>query len=169
MTRRIHRGVAMLALLVAAPVVAQTAPSAPPRPAMRLQPPEHGEGPMRFGNMSEAGRRTMMAAMEAARDGDEADRGRVRAARDRILTILDADRLDSVALRRTMDEERAASTAMKMRRQTAMTTAFERLSVADRRAFVADARTARGRVEGRMGKMSHRIDRDGDMRPPEMM
>jgi len=157
---------AALALLAAAPSLAQTPP---PRAGMRLQPPEHGEGPMRFGTMSEAGRRTMMAAMESARDGDRADRDRVRAARDRILAILDAERLDSAALRRTMDEERAASTAMKMRRQTAMTTAFERLSVADRRAFVADARMTRGRVEGRMGKMSRFGGRDMGSRPPEMM
>jgi len=49
-----------------------------------------------------------------------------------------------------MDDERAAvalQQAQQAKRQVAMLTGFGQLSLADRRAFVADARAIRGRVE----------------------
>lgn len=129
-------------------------------------------GPGPFGGMSEAGRRTMLAAMAPGGDADRADHERVRAARDRMLTIVGADRLDTAALRRAMDDEREAAGAMRARRQGAMLTAVQSLSVADRKAFVADARSMRGRFEGRIGKWrERRMGRGGPddgMPPPPM-
>ena len=118
--------------------------------------PMHDRGPI-FGSMSDAGRRVIMGAMYwmpgppgsppvRSPDGDR-DRNMVHAARDRILTLLAANRLDVVALRRAMDDERQAANQIKLRHQAAMLAAFQRLSPADRRAFVADARSMRERME----------------------
>ncbi|WP_419813833.1 hypothetical protein [Glacieibacterium sp.] len=110
-----------------------------------------------FGTMSDAGRRIITGAMYwmpgppgsppvRSREGDR-DRDQVHAARDRILTLLSANRLDVVALRRAMDEERQSASQIKLRHQAAMLAAFQRLSLTDRRAFVADARNMRERME----------------------
>ena len=143
--------VAAAALLAAGPAVATTV--AGPQPPSRLDAPRphRWEGHSRpFAGMSEAGRRTMMAAMWPGGAADKADHDRVRASRDRMLDLLSADRLDTAALRRAMDDEREAANAMRARRQAAMLQAVQSLSVADRKAFVADARNMRGRFEGRM-------------------
>jgi hypothetical protein len=113
-------------------------------------------GPV-FGSMSDAGRRIITGAMYwmpgppgsppvRNREGDR-DRDQVHAARDRILTLLSATRLDTVALRRAMDVERESANQIKLRHQAAMLAAFQRLSLADRRAFVTDARSMRERME----------------------
>ena len=114
-------------------------PGRPPMPGMRQN---------MFASMSEAGRATMMAAMRGP-DHKNAHMA-TKAARDRMLAVLDADRLDPVALRRAMDDEREAATAMKVKEQAGMLAAFQRLSLADRRAFVADARAMRSRMENRV-------------------
>ena len=115
-----------------------------------------------FGNMSPEGQRTMTEAMRAARPADrDAAHDAVRAARDRMMALLSADRLDVAALKRSMDAERESVNAMKVRQQTAMLEAFQRLSAADRKAFVAGARSMRQRIEQKMGDR-----RDGP--PPPM-
>lgn len=142
--------IAAAAMLTALPVLA-TASASPPQPGMNAAP-AHAKGKhfRPFANMSEAGRRTMLAAMWPGGNADKADHDRVRASRDRMLGLLAADRLDPVALRRAMDDERAAANAMRARRQGAMLQAVQSLSIADRKAFVAEARSMRGRFEGRM-------------------
>ncbi|TRW16703.1 periplasmic heavy metal sensor [Glacieibacterium frigidum] len=165
---------ASAALLCATAAAAQVTPPAPPSPpAMTTppMPPMPPRGGMRgFGAMSEPGRQAMMGAMRADRAANRADHDRVKASRDRMLAVLDAERLDTAALKRAMDEEREAANAMKARRQSAMLAAFQSLSVADRRAFVADARSMRDRVETRVEKrMNRRMKRHGggdDMVPP---
>lgn len=157
------------ALLCATAASAQMTPPAPPsppamaNPPMPPMPPMPPRGGMRgFGAMSEPGRQAMMGAMRADRDANRADHDRVKASRDRMLAVLDAERLDTAALKRAMDDEREAANAMKVRRQTAMLAAFQSLSLADRRAFVADARTLRDRVETRVEKhMNRRMKRHG--------
>ncbi len=152
---------------VAAPAMAQM----PPPPGMRAE--GHGGGPreMPFKGMSEPGRRTVMAAMRPDGPADRADHDRVRMARDRMLQVLGADRLDPVALRRAMDDERDAANAMKARRQGALLQALQGLSLADRRAFVDDARAMRGRFEGRMKMFKRGMHGRGmdDMPPPPPM
>lgn len=181
-------GATLLAFAAALPAAAQTPPAPPappgamraPMPPMPPMPPMrmHG-GMMGFGSMSEAGRKAMTAAMMGDRAANRADHERVRAARDRMLATLDAERVDAAALRRAMDEEREAANAMKARRQAAMATALLSLSAADRKAFVEDARGLRTRVErhiekrGRHGRTTTMtIMRHGpgdDMEPMEPM
>ena len=151
----------MRATIVAlAMMLGAAAPLAAQMPAY----PEAAEGQPRGGNpmfagMSETGRAIMRAAMKSAdaRAGREA----TGAARDRWLAMLDADRFDPVALRRAMDDERAAANAAKMRQQTAMIAGFQQLSLADRRIFVGNARTLRARIAERTAGM-----RGGGMPPP---
>lgn len=165
-----------LMLAGAAPVLAQTpAPAAPaasaPAGGHRMMRGGHGGGMMHgkaFASMSEAGRATMREAMKAGGDR-KTDHAAVKAARDRMLALLDAERLDSAALKRAMDEERNASNASRERHQTAMLAAFQKLSVADRKAFVADARAMRTRMESRMKEHRGKRGMTDDMPPPPMM
>lgn len=154
-----------LLLAAAAPVLAQTPPPAgSPPPAGVMQPHRGGMQAHRggmghggagwghrvsFPSMSEAGGKIMKDAM---RDGGDrkAERESLRAARDRMLTLVEADRLDTAALKRAMDDERNAANASRERHQAAMLNAFGKLSVADRKAFVADSRAIKARMEQRM-------------------
>jgi len=130
-----------LASLLAGPTLAQ-APPPPPHAGME----RHGR---MFGSVSPEGRQILTQAMRE--QADQAERQKLKATRDRIGTILEAEKLDSAALKRAMDEERALVSAQHARRQTAMLAAFQKLTPADRKAFVADARRGRDRVERRMG------------------
>lgn len=135
---------ALLLATASTPVLAQATYAGPGAASPRAMP---------FAGMSQAGRRAVIGAMRS----DPADRDRVRTTRDRMLDLLSAERLDTGALRRAMDDERDAATAMHTRRQGALLQALQGLSVADRRAFVADARSIRGRFEGRRGMLRERL------------
>ena len=113
--------------------------------------PGRMHGGQMFASMSEAGRKTMMDAM-GPRENRKAEHEQVRAARDRMLAVLDADRLDTAALKRAIDDEQATVNASRERRQAAMLSGFSKLSTADRKAFVADARAMKTRMEARMQK-----------------
>lgn len=151
---------AALALAVAAPAIAQPAAPAPAdgsRPMMqkRMMLLQRGggagmvqHGPT-FATMSEAGQAIMRDALRAAADR-KAEHEAVKTARDNMLTILDADKLDNAALKRAMDEERAAANAGRERAQAAMVDAFNRLTVADRKAFVNETRVMKARMEQRL-------------------
>jgi hypothetical protein len=150
------RNVAIGLLIASAPVVAQTTPPpAPPAGGMMMHGGHGGPGRMHggrmFASMSEAGRKTMMEAM-GPRENRKAEHEQVRAGRDRMLAVLDADRLDTAALKRAMDDEQATVNASRERRQAAMLSGFAKLSTADRKAFVADARAMKTRMEARMQK-----------------
>lgn len=169
------RTVAIGLLIGSAPVVAQTAPPpVPPAGGMMMHGGPGGPGRMHggrmFASMSEAGRKTMMDAM-GPRENRKAEHEQVRAARDRMLAVLDADRLDTAVLKRAMDDERAAANASRERHQAAMLSGFAKLSTADRKAFVADARAMKTRMESRMQKWRGKGGMDGmgdmgDMPPP---
>lgn len=162
-----------LLLAGAAPVLAQAAPPAPGTSATLVRPPRSDmrAGGM-FAGMSEAGRATMREAMKAGGD-PRAEHQAVKAARDRMLVILDADTLDTAALRRAMDDERKAAEATREKRQAAMLAGFTKLSVADRKAFVANARDMKQRMEDRMAKgrggREGRGDHGDHMPPPPPM
>lgn len=171
------RSGAMFALLLAAaaPVAAQMPPPPPGGPAMAAG--HHGgrgmhgrgmDGRGMFASMSEAGRKTMMEAMRGGGDR-RAEREQVKAARDRMLTLLEAERLDTGALKRALDDERNAANASRERHQAAMLAAFGKLSVADRKAFVADARAMKDRMESRMKDRRGKRGGMDDMPPPPPM
>lgn len=153
-----------MALLIgtAGPALAQSAPPAPP-PVMAPPMMEGGRGMMAgphggrhaFASMSEAGRATMRNAMRDGGDRRE-DRDAIKAARERMLTILEADRLDTAALKRAMEDERRIAEGSHQRRQTAMLQAFQQLSVADRKAFVSDSRAMKSRMESRLDRWKQR-------------
>ena len=130
---------AILLLMTAMPAAAQ------------LALPEAYDGAQRprgnpmFAGMSDAGRAAMRTALNEA--DPRGGRAMTDAARDRMLAVLDADRLDVGALRRAMDDEREAANAAKVRHQAGMIAGLQQLSLADRRAFVANARAVRARME----------------------
>ena len=141
-----------LLLASATPVLAQAAPPAPGTAATATPPKRYERlGGGMFAGLSDGGRATMREAMKAGGD-PRAEHQAVKAARDRMLVILDADTLDTAALRRAMDDERKAAEATREKRQAAMLAGFTKLSVADRKAFVANARTMKLRMEERVGK-----------------
>lgn len=145
-----------LLMAAATPILAQT----PPPGGMG-----HGGRHQAFQSMSEAGRATMMEAMRAGGDR-KAEREAVKAARERMLTIIGADRLDTAALKRAMDDERNAALANRERHQAAMLAGFGKLSVADRKAFVADSRSIKSRMEQRVQDWRGRRGMRDDMPPP---
>jgi hypothetical protein len=64
-----------------------------------------------------------------------------------------------------MDDERALAEATRQERQAAMLAAFGKLSVADRKAFVADSRAMKNRMDQRMQGWRERM-RDRRGAPP---
>lgn len=147
MTRFRRAMISAVLLSVSAATLAQSPPSAGYTATAPHVPGMHNS---MFAGMSEAGRAAMLAAMRGV--DMHVGKAEVAAARDRMLAVLDAERLDPMALRRAMDDERAAvalQQAQQAKRQAAMLSGFEQLSLADRRAFVADARALRDRVEAR--------------------
>ncbi len=154
--------IAMIAALllgsVATPLLAQAAPPPMDGPG-REGPADRGGGRMggrAFASLSEAGQATMREAMQAAAGDRTEDRAKVKASRDKMLDVLAADRLDTAALKRAMDEERALSSATQERRQAAMYAGFTKLSVADRKAFVVEAKQIRDRMQDRMDNWRER-------------
>ena len=147
-------------LLAAAPVLAQTTTTPAPAPGTASATPRgyvrDRPGPMQmmhggmFKTLSPAGKATMREAMKGDMAARQAEREAVKAARDRMLAVLEAERLDIAALKKAMADERAAANAGRERMQASMAAAFAKLSVADRRAFVTEARQMRTRMEERM-------------------
>lgn len=178
-----------LALLAAAPALAQSAPPAPPpqqgagapgmegpRGERRVFIMRRDGGPMMGGmgpmgglmtGVSPEGRAVLRDALRGQEGGD---RDALRAARDRVASLLSAERLDVAALRRAMDEERRQVDAQQNRRQAAMLEAYQKLSLSDRLALVANARAGRDRIEERvaeamrMAGMARGMGGEGPMR-----
>ena len=159
---------ARLAAAPAATALAQPAPPPPPAapagpgggphagPHAGMAGRPHGGMAMRmFPSMSEAGRAIVREAMMAGGDR-RAEREKVEAAREKMLTALSADRLDVAAVKRAMDEERSLAEASREARQAAMLAAFQKLSVEDRKAFVTDSRAMKQRMGQRMEGLRQR-------------
>jgi len=164
-------------LLATAPVLAQSPPPSPSPPSAGSVPAPRGfgrdrQGPMNyrsmFSSLSPAGQATMREAMRGNLAARQAEHDAVKAARDRMLTILDADRLDTGALKKAMADERAAANAGRDRMQASMAAGFAKLSLADRRAFVAEAKAMRARMEERMKDWRGRGG-DGPPDPPPLL
>ncbi|WP_448586987.1 periplasmic heavy metal sensor [Thermaurantiacus sp.] len=136
---------AVLALALACPALAQPAPP-PAAEAPRAKPhPFDPRAPV-FGRVSPEGRQILSEAMNRNR---AADREALKAARDRINSLIAADRLDLPALRRAMEEERRLVDRQHAERQAALLEAVQKLSAADRKAFAEDALAGRRRAEAR--------------------
>lgn len=103
-----------------------------------------------YAGMSTEGREAMRTAMRAGMEERRAELDKIKGARDRMLAVVEADRLDTAALKRAMDEERSIAAASHDRRQSAMLAALSKLSVEDRKAFVAGARSSRERMAERL-------------------
>ena len=136
-------GIRALAIagLLAAPALAQT--SAMPVMPFEMRGGPHGK-PM-FGSVSPEGKAVLRQAMRDQASPE--DRAKLRTARDQVAIVLSAETLDTRALKRAMDEERKQVDAQQARRQAGMLAAFQKLSTADRKAFVEDARRGRDRLE----------------------
>ena len=148
---------------IALPAAAQVPAGADAPAAAGREGGHRGHGPM-FASLSPAGQQVMRDAMTG---GDrKASHAAIKAARDRMLTILDAPALDGAALKRAMDDERNLAGAEQLQRQTAMLAAFQKLTPADRTAFVADARAMRSRMDDRMRDWQARRGDRGGMAPP---
>lgn len=136
--KKMIAGAALALMMAGAPALAQPA----------------GEGPraMRglYAGMSEEGRAVMRTAMRADFDERRDERAKIKAARDKMLAIVEAETLDVRALKAAMDEERSIAAASHVRRQEAMLAGLEQLSVADRKAFVEGARASRERIAERL-------------------
>ncbi|MGL6044122.1 MAG: hypothetical protein ACRC1J_09375 [Sandaracinobacteroides sp.] len=153
-----------VALLLAAPSFAQTPPpqGSPGMDAPRGDRPQgmRGNGGQRgrmFGSMTPEGRAIMGEALR----GQPQDRDAVKAARDRITGLVAADRLDVPALKRAMDEERRLVDSQHARRQTALIAGFQKLTLADRKAFAQDARKGRDAMEARAARWRERAAAPG--------
>jgi uncharacterized membrane protein len=152
-------------LAAAAPAIAQPAP--PPPPEAPASGDRAGERRGMFPSMSEAGRATVMEAMRSG--GDRRDtRAKVEAARERMLAALETERFDAATVKRAMDEERSLSDVSRQQRQAALLAAFQKLSPADRRAFAADSRAMKNRMEQRVAGWRERwARRRGDAPRPD--
>jgi Heavy-metal resistance len=154
----------LLAAAVAAPLMAQTPP--PPPSGMEGKSPRvimmqrhmggEREGMGRFEGMSEEGRKVLREAMKPQRT--DADRDALAAARNRILSLITADRLDVAAIRQAQAAEREVAMKQHARQQEAMVAAYQKLSVADRKAFVANMRAREDRMADAMKKARERLE-----------
>jgi Spy/CpxP family protein refolding chaperone len=159
-----HAGLAF-AIAAAAPGAALAQATSPAPPAAAGEPAaKTGEGPHRGGragplkNLSPEGRQIMREA--ARRDVSQQDREAMRAARERVLTLLAADPLDVNAIRQAQAEERSIAQKNHMERQEALLAGYQKLSPADRKAFVEGMREMEGRIGDRMKMMrGHHGDR----------
>jgi hypothetical protein len=183
---RVRLILATMAVAIAAPVLAQTPPPPPPPPGMdddgpgvvreriiiRRAGPDgttivQGGGPRMMmvpagpwgvlSGLSPDGQKIMREAMKPQRP-TEAEQSAVRAARERTLNLIAADRLDVSAIRKAQADERAAAMAQHARQQDAMLAAYQKLSAADRKAFVDGMRGNQDRMRDALKKARERLD-----------
>ena len=156
---------AALALAVAAPAIAQATPPTPPTAPgpgkdvviHRLSPGMKGFHNMdRFEGMSAEGRAILREAMRPQQKVE--DREAVRAARQRVLNLIAAERLDVAAVRRAQAAERELVLKQHERQQEAMLAAYQKLSLADRKAFASGMRDREERMLEGLKRARERID-----------
>lgn len=154
---------AFLAMAIAGPALAQTPPAPPtPPPAPkvmihRMSPGMEGvHYPGRFEGMSPEGRQILREAMKPQQN--QQHREAVRAARQRVLGLIAAERLDVGAVRRAQAAERELVLRQHERQQEAMLAAYQKLSAADRRAFVEGMQNREERMLKHMERARQRIE-----------
>ena len=150
--------IVLTALLAAAgPALAQ-GPVAPPGPPVPPPPPTvvFRTGGM-FAGLSLQGQAIMREAVRQRRSPKEAEA--LRAARQRVLALIAADRLDIAAIRRAQAEERRIVMEGHARQQEALLDAYRKLSPADRKAFAEGMRRREARMDEHVRTMRSRIER----------
>ena len=177
MTIFLKAAAAALALAVSLPALAQAAPPPPPPPHSAEGGPQmHREriiirraGPMggdmgqhhglmgALSSLSPAGRATLHDAMKDKRP-NAAEASALRAARKRALDLLTAEKLDLPALRKAQADEREAAMKQHARHQDAMLAAYQKLSLADRKAFAEGMRDREERTLDAIRKARQKLD-----------
>ncbi|WBX83855.1 hypothetical protein [Sphingosinicella microcystinivorans] len=129
-----------------------------------------------FTDMSPQGAAIIAEAMQAQRIPSNAEE--VRKARQKVLDLISAEKLDIEAIRKAQAEERALAIKEHARAQEKMLKAYQRLSVQDRRAFAAGMREqeermmqhlARARERMKEAQERNRLDADRMKREMEKM
>lgn len=145
-----------LALAMAAPAVAgPPAPSANgEREVIVKRYPSLGWG--NFSGMSPEGRQILREAMEP-KDSPQ-DRQALQAARQRLLSLIAADRLDVAAIRKAQAAERELVTRQHERKQEALLAAYQKMSAADRKAFTEGMRSQEERMLEHMKRARERME-----------
>lgn len=137
----------LIALALAAlPAGAQPAPQPGAMPGMGGAGQSFAHGGL-LRDLSPAGRMVVRQALRSV--GADGTHQQIEAIRAQMLDLIAADPLDAGALGRAMLAERNLALGQQARTQAAMLGAFQQLSLADRRAFVATAREVQARVEER--------------------
>jgi uncharacterized membrane protein len=141
----------MSGLLLAGPALAGDEPKA--KPGARAYAVEWQA---RFAEMSPEGRAIIAEAMR--RDRIPANAKDVKAARDRVLDLLEAERLDVDAIRKAQAAERMLAIKEHEKAQEKMVEAYKRLSLEDRRAFAELMRSKEERMLRHMQRARARMD-----------
>jgi uncharacterized membrane protein len=129
-----------------------------------------------FADMSPQGAAIIAEAMQAQRIPSNAEE--VRNARQKVLDLISAEKLDIDAIRKAQAEERSLAIKEHARAQEKMLKAYQRLSLQDRRAFAEGMRAqeermmqhlARARERMKDAQERSRIDADRMKREMEKM
>jgi hypothetical protein len=144
------------AICFSSAVLAQPGASQEPAPGARVVKRSvevHWSSP--FASMSPEGRAIINDAMRRDRVPSNAEE--VRRARQRVLDLIAADRLDIDAIRKAQAEERRVAMKEHAKAQERMLRAYRKLSPADRRAFAEGMRDQEERMMRHMQKARERM------------
>ena len=108
-----------------------------------------------FADMSPQGAAIIAQAMQAQRIPSNAEE--VRRARQKVLDLISAEKLDLDAIRRAQAEERALAIKEHARAQEKMLKAYQRLSLQDRRAFAEGMREQEERMMQHLARARERM------------
>lgn len=137
--------------LLSTPLLAQTAPATAPAAEAgdkAAHPKRDLHRARAKSNVSAEGRTILREVMKDQHRPE--NRQKLKDARERISTILAADKLDVAALRQAMAAERQLVISQHQQRQEALIAAAQKLTPADRKAFAAEAHTGRQHMKRRM-------------------
>ncbi len=108
-----------------------------------------------FEGMSPQGAAVIAEAMQAQRIPSNAEE--VRRARQKVLDLISAEKLDIDAIRKAQAEERSLAIKEHARAQEQMLKAYQRLSLQDRRAFAAGMRVQEERMMQHLARARERM------------
>ncbi|WP_374598791.1 hypothetical protein [Sphingosinicella sp.] len=144
---------AFAGVMLAVAMLGATAASAGDDPRGQRQTRLEWKAP--FADMSPQGAAIIAEAMQAQRIPSNAEE--VRKARQKVLDLISAERLDIEAIRRAQAEERALAIKEHARAQEKMLKAYQRLSLQDRRAFAEGMREQEERMMQHLARARERM------------
>lgn len=115
--------------------------------------------------LSPEGRQIMVSTLQGQREQMKANGDKLREVRERILTLIGADRFDAAALKRVFAEERQLTADAQMKRHDAMVAALTRLSSADRNVVAISIGEMRDRKDKRIARLKDHLGRPGMAEP----